>query len=115
MMTESTPQEIDHKVRTTQAKVEYLQTRVCNTQNFLKQLWGAVPGYLSGSDIEALIQKNPEWSKRIDDLPFASMRSRHKIVRLALTLAAWDEISRPTSAHFTEAFCYRPEQHFFLD
>jgi predicted ATPase with chaperone activity len=45
--------------------------------------------------------------REIDTLGRQSYRDRHKILRLALTLAAWDGHSEPLAQHILEARAYR--------
>jgi magnesium chelatase family protein len=96
-------------------RLQFLLKKVLATQKFLKARWGNIPGRLSGADLEALVRKYPNWNKLLDDLNFISLRSRHKILKLALTLSAWDEADSPSPSHFMEAFFYRPERYLLLE
>ena len=72
--------------------------------------WGSTAGFLSSTQLEDLISSHSEWGEWLQKIPFTSMRSRHKVLRLALSLAAWDGIVVPGEIHFTEASFYRPER-----
>ncbi len=76
--------------------------------------WGNVPGLLSRTALEDLLQENSRWEKSLRMiLPReASLRSRHKLLRIALSLASWEECAAPTEQHFIEAEFYRPERHW---
>jgi len=93
-------------------QVEALRNQVAEVRNRLKSSWGALPGFLGGAELESLLKAHPAWVESLAELNFVSLRSRHKILRLAMTLAALDGEEGPKSAHFTEAFYYRPERIF---
>jgi magnesium chelatase family protein len=95
-----------------EACLEKLQKKLVHARGLMKRNWGNLPGLLSGSELESLLKSNPEWASRISNLPFVSLRSRHKILRLALSLSAWDGFDKPTDAHFSEVACYRAERYF---
>jgi magnesium chelatase family protein len=72
--------------------------------------WGCLPGLLDSSELERLLNEHPAWQAHLDPARFASLRTRHKIFRVALSLAAWDGHPEPITAHFAEAEVYRPER-----
>lgn len=76
--------------------------------------WGAPAGLLSGAQLEALLFEHLTWKKELDRIAVTSLRGRHKILRVALSLALWDGADEPSSAHFYEASCYRPETQGLL-
>ena len=86
-----------------------IQERIHQTQARLRRQWGQISGSLSGSDLEALLSEHPSLMTNLAQNQTHSLRSRHKILRLALTLAAWDDIPLPHSGHFLEATLLRPE------
>jgi magnesium chelatase family protein len=73
--------------------------------------WGKLPTRMGGAELEALLETRKEWKDALDPAKFASLRTRHKILRVALTLAAWDGLDEPTQASFVEAAFYRPERY----
>jgi magnesium chelatase family protein len=77
--------------------------------------WGAPPGRLPAGKLEELLRSEERWRGWLDDRGNASLRSRHKSLRVALTLSAWDGADAPTEAHFAEAACYRPERYGLCD
>jgi magnesium chelatase family protein len=72
--------------------------------------WGGIPAELSPPALERLLELNPTWQDALEQLQLMSLRARHKTIRVALSLAAWDGIREPRAAHFMEASCYRPER-----
>ncbi len=86
-----------------------LQERVQKTRNTLLSKWGKPPGLLTGLEIEKIIQSQSTSHAEQTQ----SLRARHKIAKLALTLAAWDSLEEPRPSHWLEASYYRPER--FLD
>lgn len=73
--------------------------------------WKAPAGQIPSFDLEALLNSNPEWTKSLDAIEHQSLRARHKVARIALTLSLWDGAQEPTRTHFLEASFYRPESH----
>jgi magnesium chelatase family protein len=94
--------------------LKQLRKKVLLTREALVQQWGCVPGELSALQLEKILEEHSHWAKRWSSVP-QSLRSRHKILRIALTLSAWDERTEPESAHFMEASCYRPERFELSD
>lgn len=89
-----------------------LREKIFTTQERLIKCWGGLPGLLSGVIIETIFEKNSEWnSERMNQSLSTSLRSKHKIGRIALTLAAWDGGETPHASHFLEAGFLRPEVH----
>jgi hypothetical protein len=77
--------------------------------------WGGPPGRIEASEIQLILDENPRWSAWLETLHAPSLRSRHKLVRVALSFSCWDETDAPHEAHFMEASCYRPERQGLMD
>ena len=97
-----------------QERKQELREKVQAAADFAKMNWGAPAGQLSAAQVETFISANPAWLKwnaqaKSQTHSAQSLRSRHKIARVALTLAAWEQKASPDLTHFTEAECYRPE------
>jgi magnesium chelatase family protein len=91
-----------------------LRERCARAREMALRTWEKLPGDLASGDLERLLKANPAWREALD-ANSSSLRARHKILRLALSLCAWDapeidRIARPTSAHFLEAWAHRPER-----
>jgi magnesium chelatase family protein len=93
-----------------------LLEKVNSTRKRLIELWGKPPGLLTGNELEAIIQQNTTTQKAtttmksaLEGYTFESLRTRHKVTRVALTLAAWDQAPLPSQVHFSEAMQYRSE------
>ena len=84
--------------------------KVQRTRERCERVWGKAPGRLSALELESLLTSHPEWTRTRALSGTPSLRSRHKILRVALTLAAWDEYDSPQPAHWMEAPCYRWER-----
>ncbi len=84
-----------------------LSERVARTRTALRSQWCELPGRISAQNLEAILEQHPALKKEIDTLGRQSYRDRHKILRLALTLAAWDESREPLAQHILEARAYR--------
>jgi magnesium chelatase family protein len=100
----------EKKTQNTQELLKRLRTRIMDCQQRAKKLWGTLPGFLTASETEALIAQNKEWEAHLNRLNIGNLRARHKTVRLALSLALWDEQSEPGVTHFLEASSHRPER-----
>jgi predicted ATPase with chaperone activity len=90
------------------AAVERMREKVRVVRERLARRWGAVPGKMAPARIEALIEEHPGWKSALELVPTASLRERHKIARVALTLAEWDGLDSPKEGCFLEADKYRP-------
>lgn len=98
----------------TQGHLNQLKERIYQTQQQLIQRWGKLPSSLNTNTLESIL-KNQQCSSAqpasiFETLTFTSLRARHKVIRVALTLAALDGCSEPTSGHWFEAHHYRAEQ-----
>jgi magnesium chelatase family protein len=91
-------------------RMNHQKLRILKCRKRLNQLWGELPAHLSGSELETILQGHKDWSSYLDSLALNSLRSRHKVVRIALSLSVWDELEEPSLGHFVEASCYRPER-----
>lgn len=86
---------------------EALPARVKRTRNLLRETWQELPGRLSAQSLEKILDARPPLKREMDNLGRQSYRDRHKTLRLALTLAAWDGICEPTPHQIFEARAYR--------
>jgi magnesium chelatase family protein len=98
----------------------HLKAKVLKCREDLKEKWGEIPGHLSGTETEKLIEAHPQWDEFIERIHAhrdgnTSLRARHKIVRVALSLSAWDGLDEPGAGHFMEAASYRPERFGLCD
>jgi magnesium chelatase family protein len=93
---------------------ESIREKVCRARERLHQRWGKAPGLLSAHEIEDIMKAylSPHCSTL--DLPQSSLRSRHKIARICLTIAAYDGADIPTKANWIEASHLRPEHHLLI-
>jgi magnesium chelatase family protein len=91
-------------------RLSTLSTRVNACREKARGLWGCAPGLLPAETLENLLRARPSWSLALDETGATSLRSRHKTLRVALTLALWDELDEPGIPHFDEAACFRPER-----
>lgn len=96
--------------RGTVERAAELREQVLVTREIALSRWGAPPGQIDAVALEDLLGAHPEWRALPALSNATSLRARHKALRLALTLAIWDGKDTPTSAHFTEAACYRAER-----
>jgi magnesium chelatase family protein len=88
-------------------RLEAIREQVEKTRCKLVSLWGVLPGRLASKQVEDLLDGHPTWREDLSELPLSSLRARHKVLRVALTLSAWSEKDTPTEAHFGEALAYR--------
>jgi predicted ATPase with chaperone activity len=72
--------------------------------------WGTPSAEIPPAELEDYLANRPGWVQSFPLRQASSLRSRHKIVRLAWSFAAWDGEEEPGLAHLTEAAYYRPEQ-----
>jgi magnesium chelatase family protein len=104
-----------------------LRQKTAEAQDAARQIWGMPPGLLGASEIESILKDYPRWRDYLNRRQNIGMRSRHKIVRIALSLALCERINSddanppvplPFERHFEEAFYLRPEGinlHFHSD
>ena len=92
------------------SNADLLKEKVQTVNEELQKNWGKAPGILSSAEIELILNKELSLKENLQTTSFISLRSRHKISRIALTLAAWDGAVVPSRSHFLEASFYRPEQ-----
>jgi len=103
--------------RVSRDHVHTLRNRIERCHQRLVTRWGKPPGLLSGSEVEKILELEPVLEKAWNSLKSAqdvSLRRRHKEIRVALTLAAWDETAGaaaglPSLRHFEEARNYSAE------
>lgn len=79
---------------------EILAEKTGRTRELLQRLWGAPSARLDGARVEEILRGEPsiarDWSA-IRRSSEASLRRRHKEIRVALTMAAWDHLHRGLS------------------
>ena len=91
-------------------RIRLLKEQITLARNHAMDLWGAPPGLLAPSMLEHLLDAHPLWRETLDQLQLTSLRARHKVIRVALSLCLWDGMREPQPAHLIEASCYRPER-----
>ncbi|MEK6705918.1 MAG: ATP-binding protein [Bdellovibrionota bacterium] len=105
---------IDRNTRQTSNIIDDLRNKVFSARERAIKSWGAPPGLLSSAEIELLIKEHPGWSEHLnssaDTIGELSLRGRHKIARMALSLAAINGQTNPSAAEFAEATYYRHER-----
>ncbi len=92
---------------TPQSELFSLPERVARTRAALRSHWNELPGRIAAQTLETILEQRSALKQEIDTLGRQSYRDRHKILRLALTLAAWDGHSEPLAQHILEARAYR--------
>jgi magnesium chelatase family protein len=100
----------EKKQGATHELLQRLRERIVECQHNARETWGTLPGFLTAPETEALISSHKEWEAHLDRLNIGNLRSRHKTVRLALSLALWDGEREPGITHFLEASSHRPER-----
>ncbi len=97
---------------------QLFRDRTAQAQELGEKTWGVPPGLLGPSEIEAILKEHPEWRDILNRRKNLGMRSRHKIVRVALSLAIFERVEAglkdpspplPSERHLEEAFYLRPE------
>ena len=96
--------------KATENRFEFVREKSARSYENALALWGKPAGLLESWELEELCTENPQWLSYLDPIECASLRSRHKILRTALTLALWDEQEEPKASQFWEASLYRPER-----
>lgn len=87
-----------------------LQAQVEKTRSVLKKIWGKPSGLLRGHEIEKILRSSPPLSAALDRLTGLNPRSRHKVVRLALTIAALNDRKIPSEEDLFEASLLRSDR-----
>lgn len=86
-----------------------VQDAVAKAQWFSRTHWGEIPQNISQTELEERLRLlaggNGEIRQIVETAD--SLRSRHKLTRVALSLAALDEKKNPEFQHFLEAQVYR--------
>jgi magnesium chelatase family protein len=87
-----------------------LREKVSQSQERLKRRFGKLSSHLSPEELESLIKENPGWANilRFDEV--SNFRSRHKKVRVALSMCAWDGSDDIEFRHGIEVDAYRIEK-----
>ena len=90
-------------------RFQALRKRVEVTRELLRNRWGIAPGLLPAEELEKIFVAHPVVFEPLLRARAPNLRFRHKLARVALTLAAWDGMpdGLPRIEHFTEAACYR--------
>jgi magnesium chelatase family protein len=101
-----------------QDRFQQFREKTAVAQELGEKTWGVPPGILGPSEIEAILKEHPGWREVLNRRKNVGMRSRHKIVRVALSLALFERVESqcsdhalplPTERHFEDAFYLRPE------
>jgi len=87
-----------------------LQEKVVSTQQTLIHTYGDIPSRLNSKEIDDFALRKKSVGRILDLSPLSSFRSRHKTIRVAMTLAALDEETEIKDYHLQEALFYRPER-----
>ncbi len=112
------PSECAYEMGETRVRLEVLRVRVEQAQKFATETWGGHPGRMTGAQVEEILTQrySKTWDLFLKSASMStsevSLRARHKIARVALSLCAWDGASEPSWAHWMEAAFYRPEKAF---
>ena len=93
------------------SSLQQVRTKVQETRRRLIDQWGQPSGLLEASEIEKLLSDHPTWKKYLERTRTESLRSRHKILKITLTIAAWEN-EAVSLAHFLEAATYRSDRYF---
>jgi magnesium chelatase family protein len=97
-------------VETATSAFRALRERVLLTHQHACARWGAPAGRLSAATTEELLGGHAATAQALASLNCDSLRARHKILRVAMTLAAWEGQDFPGPEHLAEARLYRPER-----
>jgi magnesium chelatase family protein len=92
-----------------------LKEKVWVAQQRARNQWGDLPGALSAAKLEELLANRPQWETALAQARLSSLRARHKVLRVAMSLALLDcgptGPVEPGPAQFLEASCYRAEYY----
>ncbi len=109
----SSLKKMEHKQKNP-AGIKKLKEQVEKALCLSKSIWGKQPGMLSAREIESWMELHPEWELWLPDCCRFSLRSRHKVVQVAMSLSLWDGETTLKESHFIEAGYYRPDRYFNL-
>lgn len=94
---------------TEEVDVDQLRKKLEERRRELSSVLGVLPGQMTGRACEAFLAQNPEIRGQFDELTESmTLRRRHKLLRVALTHAAWERRALPnfndllTAASFYE-------------
>jgi len=93
-------------------QLTYLRNTVQRVHDRMISLWGCPSSELSGQQLEKLLEQKPELAESPILREAASLRSRHRTLRVSLALALWDQPEGeglPRPHHLREAMSYRGE------
>jgi magnesium chelatase family protein len=88
-------------------EISELREKSHRARELLKRRWGTEPGLLSRSESESALRSLPKIASDPLMSEANSLRTRHKLFRVALTLAAWYGKEHPEPAHLREARFFR--------
>jgi len=94
----------------TQSEISKIRQRIEESRKKLIQAHGVPSAWIPATELENLIQAHPQKAIFEGLVEAGSLRSRHKVFRVALTLAALDGKNTPEKSHFCEATFYRAER-----
>lgn len=100
------PKKKSHRPCAPQETKRYLD-HVREVQSRLKTDLSTLPGDLTDEATETLTQEMKITPILSEEFPNQSLRARHKIFKIALTIAAWEKKNRPDQLHLYEASLYR--------
>lgn len=89
--------------------IEHARTRVHKAREILKRSLHVAPAWLEPAALEDWLSDHSAARASLEELQAKNLRSRHKMLRVALTLSALDGLEAPTEAHWHEASAYRIE------
>ena len=95
--------------------ISCLREQIDKSLNQALSLYGAPAGWLTPNELEDFLKRFPKTKLTLDSFKLSSLRSRHKLLRIALSLAIWDGQEIPREAHFMEGYLYRPERFNLLN
>jgi len=98
------------EARNADARLEILRQRVFETRLWCNRTWGNLPTVLPARSLQEILDGSQQKPEINSIQALATLRSRHKAARLALTLAAWNRREQPTNEDWLEAMSYRPER-----
>lgn len=88
-----------------------IKKQVHQGREFARVKWGAIPSLLSNESVEKQFSKLPDTAFVFES---GSLRSRHKIMKIALSIAALEAEEHPKIQHLLEASCYRSDRYDWI-
>jgi magnesium chelatase family protein len=96
----------------TEEPIQFLK-KLSTAREKIRLLFPRAPGNWSAKECEQFIQSTPNYDKTLAHFPHMSLRSRHKVIRVAATIAALDGQAKVETHHIHEAFHGRPESWLY--